>query len=315
MKLLEVWSKAKADGVNVPKITFMSNFAPVATTAQFLTSVYKKLYEPGLYQDLWFYRDGKPLMIAYPQALPESEQNTAIKNFFTFRYPWAVNIFPFDETLSWGWAGYYPNKGFGKGKNGGFEQMAISVAVNAYGPMNNPRAWGRSYTHNNYKSSYVYAGQAIEVYPEMENSSNYGIFIQEQWDYIFEQDPDVVFITGWNEWTAMRLKEWEGYENAFPDQFNDEFSRDIEPTKGDLKDHYYNQLIANVRKYKGTTRPQAYTETNKIDIYGDLSQWNEVKAVYNHYVNNTLARNAAGYLNTKYKGDTMRNDIKSARVA
>ena len=44
-----------------------------------------------------------------------------------------------------------------------------------------------------------------------------------------------------------RFDEWMGIENAFPDQFDDENSRDIEPSKGALKDYYYYQLIANVR--------------------------------------------------------------------
>ena len=42
-----------------------------------------------------------------------------------------------------------------------------------------------------------------------------------------------------------------GIDNAFVNQFNDEFSTDIEPVNGDLMDNYYYQLVANIRRYKG----------------------------------------------------------------
>jgi len=38
---------------------------------------------------------------------------------------------------------------------------------------------------------------------------------------------------------------------AYPDQFCDEYSRDIEPMKDGHGDNYYYQLAANIRKIKG----------------------------------------------------------------
>lgn len=237
----------------------MSNFAAIDSTWQLVKQLYSELYKPGLYNDLWFYLDGKPLMWAFPQAVPQDGAlGDEIKEFFTFRYPYAEGISPFDEKYSWGWAGFYPNKGYGKGKNGGYEQMSLSIATNAHGPMNNPNAWGRSYSHSNYSSSYTYGGKRIVVNNMMENSVRYGIYIQEQWDYAIEEDPDIIFVCGWNEWVAIRHEEWGGYENAFPDQFIDEYSRDIEPSKGDLKDYYYYQLVANVRRFKGVSKPLSH---------------------------------------------------------
>lgn len=316
MKLLKVFTEAKKDGVKVPKITFMSNFAAIESTWVLLKQIYIELYKPGLYNDLWFYLDGKPLMWAFPQAVPEDGSiGSEIKEFFTFRYPYAEGISPLDEKYSWTWAGTYPNEGYGKGKNGRYEQMALSIATNAGGPMNNPNAWGRSYSKSNYQSSYTYGGKKIVVNSQMENSVRYGIYIQEQWDYVLKKDPDVIFVCGWNEWVAIRHEEWGGYENAFPDQFIDEYSRDIEPSKGDLKDYYYYQLVANVRKFKGVSKPESYDAKNTIDIRGDISQWDKVKAVFNHYTNNTYKRDHAGYIGTSYKSDTMRNDIRTSKVA
>ena len=59
----------------------------------------------------------------------------------------------------------------------------------------------------------------------------------QQWERAFELDPPFVFITGWNEWVAGR---WEIGPNqyAFVDQFNQEYSRDVEPCRGMHFDNY-----------------------------------------------------------------------------
>ena len=59
-----------------------------------------------------------------------------------------------------------------------------------------------------------------------------------------------IFITGWNEWVVSRYKEWGGVVNAFPDSFNDEYSRDIEPS-GRFKDHYYYQMVKLHKAFQG----------------------------------------------------------------
>ena len=57
-------------------------------------------------------------------------------------------------------------------------------------------------------------------------------------------------VTGWNEWIAGRWGK-PGGPVEFVDQFDEEYSRDIEPMKGGHGDNYYYQLVANVRRYKG----------------------------------------------------------------
>ena len=56
--------------------------------------------------------------------------------------------------------------------------------------------------------------------------------------------------------------------NAFPDECNDAFSRDIEPTKGKLKDHYYYQMVDFIRRYKGTEAPAVDTKRTTIRAAG-----------------------------------------------
>ena len=108
---------------------------------------------------------------------------------------------------------------------------------------------------------------------------------------------------------------WCGTENAFPDQFSTEYSRDIEPSKGELKDYFYYQLVENVRRYKGTDYLPENDAEKSIDISGDLSQWEGVKPEYNHYTGSTRSRDNNGWKGSHYTNNTMRNDIVKSKVA
>ena len=77
-----------------------------------------------------------------------------------------------------------------------------------------------------------------------------GLNFQEQWGRALTLDPPFVMVTGWNEWIAGRSGR-PGGPVEFVDQFDEEYSRDIEPMKGGHGDNYYYQLVANVRRYKG----------------------------------------------------------------
>jgi len=84
----------------------------------------------------------------------------------------------------------------------------------------------------------------------------YGLNFEEQWRRALELDPEVVFITGWNEWIAMQLNKTEG-PAIFCDQFNLEFSRDVEMMKGGYGDNYYMQMAGNIRRFKGIPSPSS----------------------------------------------------------
>ena len=103
-------------------------------------------------------------------------------------------------------------------------------------------------------------------------------------------------------------------ENAFPDQFSPEYSRDIEPSKGILKDHYYYQLVENIRRFKGMEAPERAQAEKSIDISADSSQWDSVLPEYNHYKGLT-DRDSAGWVGYTYENRTGRNDIVSTKTA
>lgn len=77
---------------------------------------------------------------------------------------------------------------------------------------------------------------------------NNGKFWYSQWKNVFQKRPKIVTVTWWNEWAAQLLIENGRYQ--FTDNFNQEYSRDIEPMKGGHGDQYYKWLCSYVAAYK-----------------------------------------------------------------
>lgn len=323
-KLFEVWEEAKKDGVNVPQVAFILNFSGNEDTRTQLRQLYADVYSKGRYEGLWFLWEGKPLVMAKHTCLNIFDKtDREILDFFTFRANEST-YFASDTSFfkdTWGWCSDYKQTLFGKRADGSVEQICVSVAQNAnengLNAMNCPvgTVQGRGFADGDFYYSYTYGGKEITVDKNIENAHFYGLNFQQQWDYAIEKNPDFIFVTGFNEWIAGRFDEWCGTENAFPDQFSPEYSRDIEPSKGELKDYYYYQLVENVRRFKGTASLPENTAEKSIDISGDVSQWDSVKPEYNHYTGSTRDRDHNGWKGTHYTNDTMRNDIVKAKVA
>ena len=98
-----------------------------------LTRLYNELYKPGLYKDLWYYWDEKPVIMAYcdnfDKNVPEEKE---ILDFFTYRpgQPDYVNG-PANNPnwKQWGWLEVYPQHGYVKTEKG-YEQVTVGMAQN-----------------------------------------------------------------------------------------------------------------------------------------------------------------------------------------
>lgn len=75
-----------------------------------------------------------------------------------------------------------------------------------------------------------------------------GRFWNAQWQTAFRVRPKIVTLTWWNEWCAQLYRVGDKY--IFTDNFNQEYSRDIEPMKGGHGDLYYRWLCEYIRAYK-----------------------------------------------------------------
>lgn len=79
MALLREFDAVRKNGGKTPQVAFL---CPFGDPARVVRELYNDLYGPGLYKDLWFQWEGKPLILADPALIGESEgttqQNTPI---------------------------------------------------------------------------------------------------------------------------------------------------------------------------------------------------------------------------------------------
>ncbi|MBR5601668.1 MAG: hypothetical protein IKW24_03485 [Clostridia bacterium] len=310
--LYETWSAMQQNGMDTPKVSFMLPFGPTDGSLEQLHSLYLDIYRTDKYHSLWYYLDGKPMLMAHSSNLSaKSGLDTEIKNFFTFRAGQPGYTVKNTQKLTWGWLSTYPQATYyvttKDKKQGNWEQIAVGVAINhsyvtdSMVAMNHPDAMGRSYTSAGYRTE--------------ADAKLWGYQLAEQFAYAIEQDPKVIFVTGWNEWTAGRNENWSNTPNGFPDQFDDEHSRDIEPSKGDLKDHYYYQLVNASRQFQGARPIPTPSAAQSIDLSAGAEQWSTAAPYYAAYIGNTGDRDHKGYGSTYYTEFSGRNDIIGARVA
>ena len=300
MLLCSVLSRFKAAEGRAPRICFMANSNSDATVMRLYNDFYAKSYYP----DLWFRWQGKPLIMASPDTLPQK-----IKDFFTFRQSWAwhdPNGWYKDGKDKWPWLDYYP-QAIGWHVPGKAEMISVTTAQH---PTTNT---GRSY-HN---------GKQPE--PADWRTAE-GLCYKEQWDYALKVDPEFVFVGGWNEWCAMRFlstgndmflgKKLPAGETYFVDAYTPEYSRDIEPMKGGHSDNYYYQMISNIRRYKGVRAQEPASKPASVRIDGNFDEWTSIKPEYRDHIGDTEHRASKGWGNTgTYTDTTGRNDFVRARVA
>lgn len=264
--------------------------------------LYRDLYGKGLYPDLWFQWAGKPLILTRPDGL-----EPALQRFFTFRRTWAWNA----GRDNWTWLDTWPQR-VGWHKRGRPEEISVTVAGHP--------------TTNIGRSNHDGRQPPIDRYRLCPTTAQ-GLQFEQQWDRARAVDPPFVFVTGWNEWTAMRFlsgggdasflgKPWPKGESVFVDEFNQEFSRDIEPMRGGHGDAYYYQLVANVRRYKGVRPPSLPSGEQTISIDGRFEEWGKVGPEYRDTIGDTLHRASPGWGSAgPYRDTAGRNDLVRLKVA
>ena len=305
--IFEVLQNFRDQGFNVPKVTFYTN----TRSADVVCGLYRRYYEKGLYKDLWYAPDGKPLIIGVSEDGLISAQNRELyamlkEDFFDFResqWPDGKTTIENLETgfpwMSW----QYPQKNF----NG---MMSVSLAQHPDAKMSNGPL-----TNN---------GRGFD-YKKMRNytsNSDKGTNYQGQWETVFENNADSskkyvdqVLVTGFNEGMAINLND--GNDSYFVDTFSEEYSRDIEMMKGGYGDNFVVQTLINTRKYKySDAKHYKYDlKTMPLDDFS-AEAWKDVKSEYKDPVGDALARDYRdAFSTTTYVDNSNRNDISSVRIA
>ena len=270
-RLCEVFTQVRGSGGRTPQIAFMVNTKAGETARR----IYLDLYKPGRFRDLWFFWQGKPLLICDPK-----QADAELRSFFTLRrahWPFTQVNTPY----AWHWEAAYPQV-YGYTIDAERpEQVNVSVAQNLRardGQVTNMSA-------GNARGRGFHDGQT----DHSQSAINGGLNFAEQWERAIALDPPFVMVTGWNEWIAGRFGE-PGKRVQFVDQFNQEFSRDIEPMRGGHADHYYYQLVAGVRRFKGVAPLPQPSLPKTITLDRGFDQWNDVNPTFNDAIGETIPR-------------------------
>ena len=293
LPILEVFDEFRKEGWAVPKIAYYTNTQSGATVEE----IYNDIYKPGLYKDLWFYWDGKPFIVGLPDECSEE-----IQDFFTFRFSqWPTEAY---KEGGCPWIDFVRPQRVWK-KDGVNDIVPVAVAQHpnlSFGDgalYGDPAPRGRAF--RDYKNDKT---------PE---ALAYGYNVAEQWERAIELDPRMVFFTGWNEWTAGKIKGDGDRPVLMVDQADAEYSRDAEPMRGGFFDNYYMQMCDYIRRYKGSPAAYPVQEKKKITPRGGFKQFEDA-AVYACMPFGTLPRDEMGFGNVRYTNDTGRNEFAEIRV-
>ena len=308
-KLIEVWYEYLEAGFDVPKITYYTN----SSSGDTINKIYKNIYNnaklrekyPRL-DELFFNWDGKPMIIGDPDDPALSQE---CKDYFRIKHTVWPNDDRYDDGFPWMEFGRNMTDEAVYGLDGRKEVVNVSIAQHDatctmsltawYGANDRTRSW-----HNGSNDT-------------SEDAMNYAYNFSEQWEWAISVDPEMVSVTGWNEWVAQRQAPTKKYAIIFVDCADPNTSRDAEPVNGLFGDNYYMRLIHYIRLYKGIKNRVNVGDNITIDVDGSFDQWDNaaITAKYTDYANDTVDRSAKGFGKLKYTDETGRNDFVSIKMA
>lgn len=299
--------RRQALGLKTPKLVFTCHSSSASTVSR----LYDTWYSKPAYDKYWFLWEDKPLILVENGTEAQLAEN--VRERFTFRYCWAWET----GDKKWPWLANYPQEACTKTSGGRTvqEQISVSAAQHPYSKM------GKSYTFADGRGQRTIDKYGLSV------QTPRGLYLQEQFNRAIQVHPQVLMITQWNEWMAQRFlienssqfglvrpgataKVGETY---FVDVYNQEFSRDIEPSADPLiRDNYYLLMTSNIRKYRGVERIPVPVVSKSIDLEGDFSQWDDITPEFRDEPGDTYYTSS-----TVQNADTRRRktvDITKAKV-
>ena len=224
MTLLDTMMEMRAEGQGTPYIAMWF------TDEVMYEPAWKYFYGNELYQDCFVYWDDKPFLLMW--HLDSTDVTSKAAQHYTIRSMYGLQGQV--KTNQWSYLEHDTTKTISFDANGNPEHVSVAVAAQST-YMSLPTAQGREG----------------------------GSFFYSEWVTAFAAHPKIVTVTWWNEWCAQLYHVNNEIINGwiFTDNFNQEYSRDIEPMKGGHGDQYYKWLCEYVRAYKaGEECPKLYEE-------------------------------------------------------
>ena len=252
--VLNVLKKFASQGFDVPKVAFYTNSA----SGRSVQMIYDNFVKSGEWDGLFYSPKGKPLVVGLTKKNKSSDQGAnpdyisdELQEIFDVRESQWPNA-PYDEN-AFPWMSWDNPQRLHNG--------VISVSVSQHSVetvtfSDTTTCRGRGWDAKTHK----------EIKEDFRNGRNF----RNQWQTVFDNIDriDNVFVTGWNEWIALKLLNGKK-EAIFVDLFNEEFSRDAEMMRGGYGDNFYMLLAENVRRYKGDCGVAAQKGRVFRDFEGD----------------------------------------------
>lgn len=265
---------------------------------------YKLFMTQEKYADLWFYWEGKPLALIKPldDGTFPILKDADLKDKLTFKKAWTA---PSDRAKDYWLDNQIVNFGYGYGWS---EKRTIAecAGIGCAGFAN----FGSG------RSGALSALEYLDAFFETDTMGE-GRVLQAAFEELMEKNPEcqVLLISRWNEWIAQNYKANDPTDTGFVDQFNPEFSRDIEPMKGGYTDNYFYQMCAIIRRFKGVLPADEASGATTVDVAGDFSVWQSVSPVFTDFEGDTTHRDSTDTTGTiRYLNTTGRNDIVESRL-
>ena len=317
--LFELLLEYQAAGWDVPQVVYYLGKHDLGADKAVFKQVYNIFYAKDTYKSLWFTPNDpeKPMIIAPDNVIAafRSSGDAPEKSFaelFDFRVTqWPIAAPVNEPVYEYGapWISFeYPQT-----SQEGWINLSIAqhVTVNMTDTKNSrgrgwhptemvKGKWKGENDHENWRQNLNFQAQwntVLDMTPEQR-----------------AQDARFVFLTGWNEWVAEKIRTGSGTYYTV-DTFNAEYSRDIEPSRSSgMKDYAYFQTIMNI--HNDNFAPAVHYEypATTPDITTDDAVWASAPT-YRDFTGECADRNFKAMAgDTVYTDTTGRNDIDTISV-
>ena len=296
--LLEVLLFFQNQGWDVPRVWFYCNQQDPdqMDDKEEIKRIYLRWYTRKCYRDLWFAPEGKPLVTKGWNTVWDTEDPLEREILETFQFrlrQWPTEDFN-EEGIPW-IEFFYPQRAHDGWMNVSAAEHAVTIAFSDLAAN-----WGRGY-------DFITGRNETARFRE-------GINFSQQWDTVFASGDEVryVFITGWNEWVAQKMI-YRGRIQTV-DQFNEEYSRDIEPEDGALEDSFYLQMAGMIRKWKYEPGDYLQIPFAEINENSESPDWGKALCFLD-FTGDTARRDFPCFDGSfRYTDGSGRNDIAAVRV-
>lgn len=317
--LFDLLLEYQAAGWDVPQVVYYLGKHDLGADISVFKQVYNIFYAKDTYKSLWFTPNdpAKPMIVAPDNVIAafrssSNAQEKGFAEFFDFRVTqWPIAAPVNEPVYEYGapWISFeYPQT-----SQEGWINLSIAqhVSVNMTDTKNSRgRGW-----HPTQQVKGKWKGE--NDHENWRQNLNF----QAQWNTVLDMTPEqraqdarFVFLTGWNEWVAEKIRQ-NDREYFMVDTFNAEYSRDIEPSRSSgMKDYAYFQTIMNI--HNDNFAPAVHYEypATTPDITTDDAAWASAPT-YRDFTGECADRNFKAMAgDTVYTDTTGRNDIDTISI-